>query len=368
MEFIKGFDVSTLLEVERRGGVFRDGGEAEDALTILKRYGGSWIRLRLWNDPYDGSGGDYGAGICDLATVLTLARRAKNLGMDWLLDLHYSDFWADPGKQRVPKAWKALNESELEKAVYQYTKDVLCACRAAGTPPGMVQVGNEVTNGLLWPTGQAANRETMYRYIMSGVRAVREELPRSRVMIHLDNGGRNDLYRAWFDQYFQYGGECDVIGLSYYPFWQGALQGLAANMSDLAVRYGKDLVIAETSMAFTLEDYAEKERLGDCPRKGAAATAELCAGVPYPITPQGQAEYTADLLRVLRNVPEGHGKGLFWWEAAWIPVPGVGWARQSGWEYAREKGPGGNEWANQALFDYDGNVLPALAVIRDRQQ
>ena len=365
MDFIKGFDVSTLLEVERRGGIFRDGEKAGDALAILKRYGGNWIRLRLWNDPYDARGKDYGAGICDLGTVLILAERAKRAGMNWLLDIHYSDFWADPGKQTAPKAWRDFDEDSLENAVYQYTRNVLQACRAAGAPPGMVQVGNEVTNGLLWPTGKVPNWDTLYRYVKAGVRAVREELPRASVMIHLDNGGRNDLYRTWFDRYFQSGGECDIIGLSYYSFWQGSMEGLAANLNDLALRYGKNLIVAETSIAFTLEDYAEKERLDAKDRKGAAATARLSAQVPYPMTPQGQADYTADLLSVLRDVPEGRGKGFFWWEAAWIPVPGVGWANPSGWEYVHEKGPGGNEWANQALFDYDGNVLPALAVIRD---
>ncbi len=131
MEFIKGFDISSLLEVERCGGIFRDGGEQLDALEILKRYGANWTRLRLWNAPYDEANSDYGAGVCDLAAVQVLAHRAKDAGMKWLLDFHYSDFWADPGKQTVPKEWRGLDESALEQAVYQYTKNVLCACRTA---------------------------------------------------------------------------------------------------------------------------------------------------------------------------------------------------------------------------------------------
>ena len=158
MEFIKGFDLSTLAEVERCGGRFFDHGQGGDAMAILRRYGGNYVRLRLWNDPYDTLGRDYGAGICDLPTVLSLAHRAKVLGMHWLLDLHYSDFWADPGKQIVPKAWQGLSEDGLAEAVYSYTRDVLAACRAAGTVPDMVQVGNELTNGLLWPTGKEIGR------------------------------------------------------------------------------------------------------------------------------------------------------------------------------------------------------------------
>lgn len=365
MEFIKGFDISSLLEVERCGGLFRDGGAPEDLLAILRRCGANWIRLRLWNDPYDESGESYGAGVCDLSTVLTLARRTKRAGMKWLLDFHYSDFWADPGKQTVPKAWRGLDEAGLEKAVYRYTKDVLCACRAAGVPPEMVQVGNELSNGLLWPTGRTPNWENICRYISAGVQAVREEAPEARIMVHLDNGGNHALYREWFDHYFQLGGECDIIGLSYYPFWHGTLADLSANMNDIAPRYGRDLVVVETSMGFTMDSYAAREGLTEEARKGAATRPELTARVPYPMTPQGQADYTRDLLKVIRSVPGGRGAGFFWWEPAWIPAPGSGWANQAGWEYVREQGPGGNEWANQALFDFDGAALPALKVIRD---
>lgn len=365
MDFIKGFDITTLSEVERCGGKFYDGRQPEDALCILRRYGGNWVRLRLWNDPYDDKGQDYGAGVCDLATVLSLARRAKSVGMDWLLDFHYSDFWADPGKQTVPKAWQGLDEAGLETAVYQYTKDVLAACRASNLLPGMVQVGNELTRGLLWPTGQVPHWETICRYVMAGVRAVREEVPQTKVMVHLDNGGNNELYRTWFDHYFQLGGQCDIIGLSYYPFWHGTLADLSANLHDVADRYGKDLVVVETSMGFTLDSYASYEQLPEAQRKGGAARLELAEKLPFPMTPEGQADFTRQLLQVLSQVPEGRGKGLFWWEPAWIPVPGSGWARPSGWTYVHEKGPGGNEWANQALFDFDGRVLPALAVIRD---
>ncbi len=365
MDFIKGFDISTLTEVERCGGRFYDGPQPEDALRILRRYGGNWVRLRLWNDPYDGAGQDYGAGVCDLATVLVLARRAKNAGMNWLLDFHYSDFWADPGKQTVPKAWRGLDEAGLETAVYQYTRDVLAACRASGLLPAMVQVGNELTRGLLWPTGRTPHWETICRYVMAGVRAVREEAPQAGIMVHLDNGGSNALYRTWFDHYFQLGGQCDIIGLSYYPFWHGTMEELSANMNDIAIRYGKDLIVVETSMGFTLESYAAYEKLPEDGRKGGAARAALAEKIPYSMTPQGQADYTRRLLQVIARVPEGRGKGLFWWEPAWIPVPGSGWARKGGWEYVQEKGPGGNEWANQALFDFEGHALPALAVIRD---
>lgn len=365
MEYIKGFDVSSLPEVERCGGKFYKAGVQRDALEILREHGGNYLRLRLWNDPYSPEGQPYGAGTCDLARLLELATRAKHLGMNWLLNLHYSDFWADPGKQYPPKQWQGKDENQLAEAVYNYTTDVLRACRTNGTVPGMVQVGNELTGGLLWPVGKVPNWDAVAHLVGTGVQAVRNFDPGIKVMVHLDNGGNHELYRTWFDNYFARGGDCDVIGMSYYPFWHGTMEELEANMNDIAPRYGKDLVLAETSMGFTMESYARKEKLKKDERKGPATTPELVRKVPFPMTPAGQCRFMERLLQIIEKVPDGHGRGFFWWEPAWIPVPGSGWAAQPGWEYAKEKGPAGNEWANQALFDYGGEALPALDVIRD---
>lgn len=371
MDFIKGADVSSLLEVEQCGGVFRDSGKEQDALVILRRYGFNWIRLRLWNDPYSEKGESYGGGLCDLVSVLALAQRATRLGMKWLLDIQYSDFWTDPGCQTVPKTWRNLDERALEDVVYQYTRSVLHSCRTAGVLPDMVQVGNELTGGLLWPTGQLWSEdgsprwETASRYLSAGIRAVREESPAARTVIHLDHGGKNMLYRDWFDHYFALGGDCDIIGLSFYPCWHGKMADLSANMNDLALRYKKDMVIVEAGTAFTSENYAAHEGLAESCRKGPTAAPSMAELLEYPMTLQGQTAYIRDLTATIRTVPENRGKGFFWWEPAWIPVPGSGWAKRPGWEYIEKQGPEGNEWANQTLFDFDGNVLPTLAVIRD---
>lgn len=370
MEFIKGADLSFLPDVERRGGIFRDGGRPLDPLEILKGYGINWIRLRLWNDPYDENGADYGGGVCDLPTVLAMAGRAKRAGIKWLLDLQYSDFWTDPGVQMPPKAWRGLDERGLEEAVYRYTRDVLCACRAAGVLPDMVQAGNELTSGLLWPTGRLWQADqprwdTVARYLSAGVRAVREEAPHSPVVIHLDHGGKNLMYREWFDHYFELGGDCDVIGLSFYPCWHGTMRSLAANLRDLAPRYHKDLVVVEAGTAFTCDSYAAWEKLDGAQRQGPTAGADRAAELEYPMTVEGQTAYIRDLTAALRAVPEHRGRGFFWWEPCWLPVPGSWWATRPGWEYLGKSGPGGNEWANQTLFDFDGNALPTLAAIRD---
>ncbi|MGM9604319.1 MAG: arabinogalactan endo-beta-1,4-galactanase [Faecousia sp.] len=365
-DFIKGMDLSTLIEVERCGGKFFDGGQQKDAVEILKGYGMNLVRLRLWNDPYGREGQPYGAGTNDLEKTIQMAKRLKRAGVGWILDFHYSDFWADPGKQTIPKVWQGMSPGELEQAVLEYTGAVLTRLSGEALLPEIVAVGNELTNGLLWPYGKVPNFENIALFLNAGIRAVRQAAPGAKIMLHLDNGGNNELYRTWFDRYFAAGGlDFDCIGLSYYPFWHGTLEDLGNNMNDLALRYRKDMIVAEVSMGFTLEDYARYEQLAPQQRKGMAAKSALAAKVPYPMTPEGQREFMQDLMEVICRVPENRGKGFVYWEPAWIPVPGCGWATDAALAYTGEQGPGGNEWANQALFDYDGNALPALKTIRD---
>ena len=269
-------------------------------------------------------------------------------GLGVLLNFHYSDFWADPGKQIKPKAWASYGVEELEKAVYDFTKDSLQKVLDAGVNVTMIQVGNNVA-----------------KFVSAGIRACREVKAEIPLMIHLDNGGNNALYRDWFDHYMERGEDFDYIGLSYYPFWHGTLQMLEDNMNDIAVRYGKELIVAEVSMGHTMEDYKNYEKLTDSERKGYATKPELAAKVEYPMTVQGQADFTKDFLNRVANVADNKGAGFFWWEPAWIPVPGSGWATPASLKYMNDPGPCGNEWANQALFDYEGNALPTLEVIRD---
>lgn len=171
------------------------------------------------------------------------------------------------------------------------------------------------------------------------------------------------MYVDWFEHFMERGESFEIIGLSYYPFWHGTMEQLEFNMRDMAKRYGKQLVIAEVSMGFTMEDYRDREKLPREELKGMATRAELVEHLEYPMTPQGQADFMRDIMARIQSIPGG--AGFYYWEPAWIPVCGCGWANEAALRYTGEKGPGGNEWANQALFDYDGNVLPALGVIRD---
>ena len=365
MKFLKGMDISTLQEVESLGGRFYDHGVEKDVLDILKSYDVNAVRLRLWNDPYTEEGKPYGAGTNDLPTTIALAKRALAKDMEVLLDFHYSDFWADPGKQRVPKAWRGMDLEQLEEAVYRYTKETLETMRKENAFPTLVQVGNEVTNGLLWPYGQVPDYDNLARLLNAGIRGVRAVDDKIPIVIHLDNGGNNALYREWFDHFMEKGGDFQIIGLSYYPFWHGTMDDLRNNMHDIALRYGKELMVVEVSMGYTMEDYAAYEKLEPEERKGMATNPELAEKIEYPMTKEGQKRFMEDFCKLLKEVPEGKAKGYFYWEAAWIPVVGSGWATKEAIAYMDEKGPGGNEWANQALFDYDGNALPALEAVRD---
>ena len=229
----------------------------------------------------------------------------------------------------------------------------------------MIQVGNELSNGLLWPEGQVPAYDNIAKFVSAGIRACRKVNADIPIMIHLDNGGNNELYVRWFENYIKRGEDFEYIGLSYYPFWHGSLDALEFNMNDIAKRFNKDLIIAEVSMGFTMEDYKDYEKLDDSQRKGYATKPSLVEKIDYPMTIEGQADFTKDFLGRVANVADDHGKGFFWWEPAWIPVPGSGWATPASLKYMNDPGPCGNEWANQALFDYDGNVLPALEVIKD---
>ena len=170
---IKGMDISSLTEVEQCGGRFYDHGEEKDLLAILKSYGTDYIRLRLWNDPYAEDGSPYGAGCSDFRATLKLAKRTLAQGFGFLLDFHYSDFWADPGKQTIPKAWRGLDEEGLAQAVYAFTKKTLEDFGAAGAMPSMVAVGNELSNGLLWPYGKVPLYRNIAKFVSAGIRAVR---------------------------------------------------------------------------------------------------------------------------------------------------------------------------------------------------
>ncbi|MFZ6031153.1 MAG: glycoside hydrolase family 53 protein [Chloroflexota bacterium] len=335
---VLGADISSLAKSEDKGGVyFYEDGTQADALKILNDRGLNYARIRMWVDSPDGYHGK--------AQLLRMAKRLKQHGLSLLVDFHYADSWADPGKQPKPRAWESFDFAGLKKAVYDHTFDVCNSLKAQGTPPEMVQVGNEITNGMLWPDGKNdAGFDNLAALVNEGVRAVKACSPETSILLHLDNGAKNETCRWWLDHMLALGVAFDRIGLSYYPYWHGSLADLQANLNDLALRYGKDIVVVETAYAFTHEDGDGYENV---------VTTQECPG--YPFTPEGQARMLADVMTAVRCVPNGRGLGVMWWDATWIAVPGNGWDAY--------EPSAGNNWENQALFDFQHRALPALRVL-----
>jgi arabinogalactan endo-1,4-beta-galactosidase len=272
-----------------------------------------------------------------------MAKRAQAAGMKISIDFHYSDYWADPGKQYKPQEWRSLSPDDLGKAVYDFTKEVVQALVKQGTTPVMVQVGNEITAGMLWPDGKVDSDKPeqwarLGKLLKEGLRAVHDAEGGKRIltMIHLDKGGDNGGAVWWFDHAKAQGVEFDLIGLSYYPFWHGHLAAMKANLSDLATRYGKDIYIAETAYPWT-------DKRGGFPE----IQRKLEPG--YPATPEGQAAFLREVLKALQQVPGGHGKGILYWAPTWISPPGKN-----------------VPWDTLATFGDHGEALPAVDALGGR--
>ena len=314
---IAGADVSFLRQVESRGVVFRDAGVAEPGLQILKDHGYTWVRLRIMVHPISLPN--------DLDYTIAEARDAKALGFRVLLDFHYSDTWADPQHQAVPRAWAQMDHAELEQAVFAYTRDTIAAMRRQHVLPDMVQVGNEVTDGMMWPDGRLPARWQNFADLLSaGIRGVNKGsgwLRRPKIMIHIDKGGNQAATKVFLDHLAHYHVRYDVLGQSFYPWWQGSLDDLAGNLAFVWNTYHKDTVVVETAYDWrTGEDFKGKP-------------------VPFPQTPEGQRDFLMALDRVVSQAPGGKMRGIFWWE----PMAG-------------------GAIAKRALFDDQHEALPAIHV------
>ncbi len=290
--FVRGVDVSTLDMLEKLGANYYFNGRKDDALKILRDNGANYVRLKLWVDPYDEKGNPYGGGNNDFATTLRLAKRAKALGMNILLDFHYSDFWADPANQIKPKAWSKMSFNSLKTTIYNYTRDTLNAFAKEGVYPSMVQIGNEISSGLLHKDGKVGDGQSfnnlgeLLGFASKGVRASADR--NAKIVIHLDQGGKNQLYKWYFDSLLKANPnlDFDVIGLSYYPMWHGTMEGLQYNLNYLVEHYNKEVCIVETAYEWTTQDYEGSGNVfiaGD----------EKVGG--YPPTVDGQIQFMNDL-------------------------------------------------------------------------
>lgn len=242
-----GADISFLPQLESRGIKFSDNGIEKDAIQIIKEHGFNYVRLRIFNDPAKEGGYSPGKGFCDLKHAKEMAKRVKEAGMKLLLDFHYSDYWADPGKQYKPAAWKGLNFEQLKKAIHDYTFNVISELKQQGTLPDMVQVGNEINHGIIWPEGNVNNIDSLAQLQNAGIAAVKAVDPAIVIMLHVALGGQNEETVFFVDNMLKRNVHFDIIGLSYYPKWHGTLDDLRDNMNDLVRRYDKDIIVVEYS-------------------------------------------------------------------------------------------------------------------------
>ncbi|MBQ3231634.1 MAG: glycosyl hydrolase 53 family protein, partial [Clostridia bacterium] len=367
-DFIFGMDASSVIALEDSGVKYYDfDGNEEDVFKVLAASGITHIRVRIWNYPYNMAGKGYGGGNNDIEKAIKIGQRATKYGMKLIANFHYSDFWADPGKQMVPVAWAGMEIEEKTEALYNYTRDCLVKLKDAGVDVGMVQVGNE-TNGRM------CGEKTWFniQYLMqAGAKATREIYPDALVALHFANPEKADSYATYAKKMDYYKVDYDVFASSYYPYWHGTLENLANVLTDIANTYNKKVMVMETSYAYTAED---TDFYGNTISDGGAIIKS------YPFTVQGQANNIIDITDTLVNKTPA-GIGVVYWEGTWISVGTESWEKNnekwetygSGWatSYAKTydandagKYFGGNAVDNQAMFDASGHPLESLKVFK----
>ena len=364
-DFIMGMDASSVIAEEASGVKYYNySGQEQDVFQTLAQSGINYIRVRVWNHPYDENSNGYGGGNCDINTALEIGKRATQYGMKLLVNFHYSDFWADPAKQMVPLAWKDMNIGEKAAALYKYTKESLQLLKKAGVDVGMVQVGNE-TNGAM--CGET-DWESLAQLFNAGSKAVREVFPKALVVLHFANPETTNRYADYASNLDFLRVDYDVFASSYYPVWHGTLDNLTKVLTHVSEKYGKKVLIAETAYAYTPED---------TDFNGNTISDESIVTKNYPYTIQGQANCVRDVIATAARIP--NCLGIFYWEGTWITVGQSSWEENnakwekfgSGWasSYAAAYDPndagkyfGGCAVDNQALFDAKGMPLESLKI------
>ena len=364
-EPVRGVDISSIISIEKAGVVFYDdNGKQEDIFKVLHDHNVNYIRVRVWNEPNDGKGHSYGGGNNDVSTACEIGKRAAKYGMKLLVDIQYSDFWADPAKQQPPKYWAKHDHNTLSGEIYKWTSWVLTAITEAGGEIGMVQVGNETNCHFCGETD-------MYQIcdlFKSGNKAVRDFDRNILIAHHFANPSNADNY-YWYAKVLN---ECnvdyDIFATSYYPYWHGSTQNLTKVLKSIGDTYNKYVMVAETAYPYTSED---GDTFGNVVSKDSKE-----ADFRYDISVEGQAQCLTDVFQAVADCGD-KGLGVFYWEPAWLGVKNLSWQEQnqrwkqhgSGWatDYAKEYDPdakeaGGSSYDNQALFSFEGYPLSSLDV------
>ena len=334
-DFLIGADISGASVLEKSGAVYRESGEPNDLFAILKNNGFNTVRLRIFVNP-----NKQGMVTNDLPYTLDLAKRTKAHNMKLLLNFHYSDTWADPQKQYKPAAWANMPFDELKQTVQSYTASVIEAFKKENVLPEMVQIGNEITPGMLWPDGRVGGdyeNDTQWdkftSLLKAGIAGVRQSAGDAdvKIMLHIDQGGKKSVTQWFFGNIDKRQVPYDIIGVSFYPSWHGKIEDLRENLNYIAAELKKDVVVVETAYS-----YAPGRRHGPLDEQ------------PFPLTPQGQYDFLYTVTKTVLDTPDNHGRGVCYWSPESIPVTGRGWMR-----------------GTAALFDPNGNVLPGSRAFSD---
>lgn len=371
-DFMFGCDLSSLIAEENSGVVFyNEKGDKQDPVKTLADNGVNMVRVRVWNNPFDENGNGYGGGNCDTDNAIAIGKRATECKMAVFIDYHYSDFWTDPSKQMCPKAWADMNIDEKSDALYEYTKESLGRILDAGVNVTMVQLGNEITTGMAGET----DWKKITMLLNSGSRAVRELSEtynrEIQIAVHFTNPEKEGTYINYAETLKNNNVDYDIFATSYYSFWHGTTDNLKSVLSKIVEVYGKKVMVAETSYAYTYDD---GDGHSNTVSKGAWGEYK------YELSVQGQADAIRECVAALASLGE-NAVGVCYWEPAWIPVPddteltrseiwekyGSGWASSFSSEYDSEdagKYYGGSSWDNQALFDFEGHPLPSIEMFK----
>ncbi len=359
-----GIDISTYPEVTSLGAKFYCNNLEVDPIDIFTQNGVTISRIRVWLNPYENEKA-YLGGTCDEENFSSLALSMQQKGYEIMLCLHYSDFWADPSKQLLPKSWKNLSFDKLKEQVYLYTADLLQKCKEKNIELKYIQIGNEITNGMLWPygyldgeNGKRKGFDKLFALLKQASRACRE-FSSAEIVVHVERPHLKELHIEFFENAKKYNFDYDVIGFSYYPYWHGTLEMLEDSIVTLREKFEKNVYLVEVGYGFTSAPYLQNT---DTLVIGEQFLSGILWELPEPLTAEGQERYVERLLNLAKrlDIPV-----VIYWEPLWIPGKNICWASEEALKYTGETTKNtANEWANQCLFDYNGNALPALKKFR----
>ena len=365
-----GVDLSVLDEFYSLNPKYTyQGKEIEPFNFFAKHSNISAVRIRLWNNPFDEEGNPYGGGTNDLEHFLRMAKKAKSEGMDIILDFHYSDFWVDPSRQKLPKDWAKLKSyDEVVDAVYKFTFKTLKTIKDNNINLVAIQIGNEITHGMLWPYGDNEKEfnpitgggfKGLAGLLKAGIKASKEVFPHAKTILHLEHSGSFDMQDWYFSNILEQNVEFDVIGESYYPYWHGPFSMFKDCITKLKAKYKKEIWVVELGYEYMDDGRTDFSEVTDA-KEGDFIVGNVNGRIPFPKSKEGQRDYISLMLKICKDIGIAM---VCYWEPVWIYMPNNGWASEAGQRYCGlEPAAPFNVWMIETLFDLKGEANPAIDV------